>query len=209
VIPRLHLVTDDAILAGPDFLARAKEAIGEGGGDVSLHLRGPRTSGGALFSLGSTLRPWCGRSGALLLVNDRVDVAMALGVWGAHLGRRSLPPGLARTLLGPDALVGVSAHDREEAAAATREAADFLLVGTIYPTPSHPHREPAGPILLKEVGSVAPVPLLAIGGVTPARVAELLAMGAHGVAVRGGVWDAEDPGAAVRVFLRELTGSGP
>jgi len=209
VIPRLHLITDDEILTRTPFLERAEEIIRAGGSHLAFHLRGPRTGGGRLFSLGGSLQRWCEEAGTLLLVNDRLDVALALGLRGAHLGGRSLPPREARALLGPRALLGVSVHHADEARAAGAGGASFLVVGTIYPTPSHPGREPGGPSRIREVEAVTGLPLLAIGGVTPLRVPELLTAGAHGVAVRGGVWDAEDPPAAVRGFLQVLGADPP
>ncbi len=205
MIPRLHLVTDDAVLARPDFLSRAGEVLEAGGDQVALHLRGPRMGGRDLYSLGMALGPGALRSGGLLLVNDRVDVALALGLRGVHLGQRSLTPAVARGLLGPEAVVGLSVHDLGEARVPGTEGASFLVVGSIYATTSHPERVPAGLGRIREIGAMTSLPLLAIGGVTPARVGELTRAGAHGIAVRGGVWDAEDPAGAVRVYLRSWT----
>lgn len=202
MIPRLHLVTDDEILAREGFSELAAEAMTEGGGRLALHLRGPRTAGRTLHGLAETLRTRV--CGALLLVNDRVDVALALALSGAHLGQRSLPPPEARRLLGPDAVLGLSVHDEDEVRSASARILDYLVVGSVYPTPSHPEREPVGPDTLERMRRMTSRPVLAIGGVTPGRVEEALRAGAHGVAVRGGVWNAPDPRAAVRVYLDEL-----
>ena len=138
MIPRLHVVTDDGVLAREDFLVRAREVL-EAGSDVALHLRGPHTSGRRLSDLAGALRDEAIAAGATLLVNDRVDVALCSRVDGAHLGRRSLSPLEARRLLGPDRLVGASVHGVEEAASAAR-GADFLFVGALWATSSHPDR---------------------------------------------------------------------
>lgn len=202
MIPRLHLVTDDEILAREGFPEMATRAMTEGGGRLALHLRGPRTAGRTLHGLAETLSTRVG--GALLLVNDRVDVALALGLAGAHLGQRSIPPSEARRLLGPRAVLGLSVHDEDEVRRASTGVLDYVVVGTVFPSPSHPGREPAGPETLERVGRLTSRPVLAIGGITPERVEEASRAGAHGVVVRGGVWNAPDPRAAVRVYLGEL-----
>lgn len=199
-LPRLHVVTDDGVLARPDFLLRAREVLERGGAEVALHLRGPRTQGGPTFSLAHSLVPIARASGSLLLVNDRVDVALAAGAHGVHLGRRSLRPADARRLLPDGAVVGCSASTRAEAEAAGAGGADFLFVGHVYPTPSHPGEPAVGPGRIREVAG-AGVPVTAIGGVTAARVAELRAAGARGVAAIRAVWDADDPAETVARFL--------
>ncbi len=201
-VPPLHVVTDDGVLARRDFAARAGEVLATGAGEVALHLRGPRTSGRRLYELASALVPLAHETGALLLVNDRVDVALAAGVGGAHLGARSLSPADARGLLGGVGRVGASVHSRAEAEAAVSGGADFLVVGTLYATGSHPGRCGAGVGLLLDMAGLG-VPLVGIGGITIGRVAEVREAGAHGVAVLRGVWDAERPWDAVREYLRE------
>jgi len=198
--PRLHVVTDDGVLARPDFPLRAREVLERGGAAVALHLRGPRTDGAPTFALAKALAPHARASGSLLLVNDRVDVALAAGAHGVHLGRRSLLPADARRLLPAGAVVGCSAATRAEAEAAGAGGADFLLVGHVYPTPSHPGEPAVGPGRIREVAG-AGVRVAAIGGITPARVAEVRAAGARGVAAIRAVWDAEDPAEAVARFL--------
>ncbi|HSG48262.1 MAG TPA: thiamine phosphate synthase [Longimicrobiales bacterium] len=199
-LPPLHLVTDDAVLARDDFRHTAAEALGAGGASLVLHLRAPHTDGRTLYRLAAELLPAADASGARLLVNDRVDVAACVGAHGVQLGQRSLPVAVARELLGPGGLVGVSVHSAAEA----REAAapDFLLVGTLFETPSHPGRPGAGTGLLHAVAVAARgIPLVGIGGVTPERLAGLRAAGAHGFAVLRGVWDATSPATAVQRYL--------
>jgi len=211
VIPSLHLITDDEILAREDFPDQARRVFEEGGQDVALQLRGPRTGGRALFELAAALLEPSARSGSLLLINDRIDIALVLGLPGVHLGQRSLPPRVARALLGRQPLLGLSVHSLEEVrtgAAASPDdpdpGLDYLVVGSIYSTLSHPGQSPGGLAMLREVRAVSAFPLLAIGGLAPERVEEVMAAGAYGVAVRGGVWDREDPKAATRVYLEEV-----
>jgi thiamine-phosphate pyrophosphorylase len=155
--------------------------------------------------LACELRRVTAGAGATFLVNDRVDLALAVGADGVHLGRRSLPPSVVRLLLGGEETpVGASCHNESEAREATREGADFLFVGAIYPTPSHPGVAGAGAELITEVESAVPVPLVAIGGIRPEAVEELVKAGAHGVAVISGIWDAEDSENALKGYLRAL-----
>jgi thiamine-phosphate diphosphorylase len=198
------VVTDDGVLARGDFEARAREVLAVGGGEVALHLRDPRTSGRRLYELAVALTPAAREAGALLLVNDRVDVALAAGTDGVHLGGRSLLPADARRLLGAGRWIGASVHDRAEAEEVAG-GVDFLVVGTLYPSASHPGREGAGPGLLAGMADLR-VPLVAIGGITPERVGEVRAAVAHGVAVLRGVWDSDRPEESVREYLQEWKG---
>lgn len=208
-LPRLHLVTDDAIVARGGFRATAAAALEAGGPRLALHLRAPRTEGGIIFRLAADLFPAASAAGALLLVNDRVDVAGCAGAHGVQLGQRSIPVASARSLLGAGAVIGVSVHSAEEARAAFEadgapgvRGPDFLLAGTLFETPSHPGRPGAGTGLLAEVARAAPgIPVVGIGGVRPERLPELRAAGAHGFAVLRGVWDTASPAGAVERYL--------
>lgn len=204
MIPPLHVITDDAILDRAGFLSQARGLVATGGSGVALHLRGPGLVGRRIFELAKALQPDCRETGCLLLVNDRLDIALALDLPGAHLGQRSLPPGVARELLGPARTIGLSVHSRREGEGGRRGEVDFLVVGTLFPTLSHPERKPGGVGRLQEVGELDPPPMVGIGGITPRRVSEVLEAGAAGVAVRGGVWETPDPAAAAGVYLREL-----
>jgi thiamine-phosphate diphosphorylase len=202
-LPRLHVVTHDALLAEGWFLERAAGLLAGLGGDVALHLRGHATPGGHLFRLAEALVRVTGESGAALLVNDRVDVALAVG-WGVQVGRRSLPLTAVRDLLGPAALLGYSAHTADEAATAARDGADFVLLGTIWPSASHPGEPASGLDMVRNAVAVARAPVLAIGGVTPARAREAVEAGAHGVAVLTGIWDGPDPVSAAWRYLESM-----
>lgn len=205
MVPRLHLVTDDAVLADPGFAGRARDALAAGKSDVALHLRGPGTPSRRLHELAVALREPAATAGSLLLVNDRVDLALAAHLDGVHLPGGGLPAEAARSLLGPGACIGVSVHGTREAVPAADGGADFLVVGTVFATSSHPGREPAGPEILREVAAGVDVPLVAIGGVTPERVADVVDAGAYGVAVLSGVWGRDAaPRDAVGRYLSAL-----
>jgi thiamine-phosphate pyrophosphorylase len=199
-LPALHAVTDDAVLARPDFLPLALAVLAAGGADVALHLRGPGSGGRSLYELAEPLARAAGRNGALFVVNDQVDVALAVGAGGVQLGRRSMLPPDARRILGDGPLVGVSVGSTAEIWDAARGGADFVLAGSVYATATHPGREGIGLEGLGEMTRLG-VPTVAIGGVTPERVAEVRAAGARGVAAIRAVWDADDPARAVARFL--------
>lgn len=200
-LPRFHVVTDDGTLGRGRFEARATEVLAAGGPDVALHLRGPTTDGAALFALAQALLPAARRSGTLLFVNDRLDVALAVGADGAHVGHRSLGVSVARGLLGGERWLGASIRDTTEAVQATAEGADYAFLGTIFATPSHAGHAGMGLEGLAAVaGRVERTPIVAIGGIDAARAADVLGAGAYGIAAVRGIWDSRDPAAAVRHY---------
>ena len=159
-----------------------------------------------VYRLGEQLLALTRRAGAALLINDRVDVAMALGADGVHLTRKSLPPQEARALLGSDRLVGISCHGLADVQEAVAGGADFVVLGPIYATPSKaPYGPPLTPDLVRQARAICPLPLLAIGGIQPRRVPEVLAAGADGVAAISAILAAPDPGAATREMLTAVT----
>lgn len=199
-LPRLHLITSDEVLGAGDFLGRARAVLAAHGPDVALHVRGHGLDGGPLLRVARELAP----AGGALLVNDRLDVALVGGT-GAQIGRHSLPVSAARQLL-PDHWLGYSAHAVQEAEDAVHDGADFVVLGTIFATVSHPGWQGAGVGLVRSAARVAPV--VAIGGVTPDRVDACVEAGAYGVAVLGGVWRADDPVAATGLYLEALNAAG-
>jgi thiamine-phosphate diphosphorylase len=149
------------------------------------------------------LRELCRRAGALFFVNDRLDLAMAAGADGVHLGQSDLPPSEARRLWGPQALIGASCANLEELPFS--EGADYVGVGPIYATASKDDAgAPRGVESLSRVCQAFPGPVVGIGGIGPGRVAPLIHAGACGVSVISAVLDAPDPAAAARELLREV-----
>ena len=204
-IPRLHVVTDDRVLSDPEFTAGAR-AVVEVKGEGVLHLRAPHASGRYLNDLARRLAPDVALADWALIVNDRVDVALARGLPGVHLPGYSLRPEDARGLLGTGRLLGVSVHDREEAHRAHRSGADYLVLGSIFDTLSHPRRPSLGLEALARLAEAMPIPVVAIGGITPERVLDCLEAGAHGVAVLSGIWRTPDPAAAAGGYHHCLEG---
>ena len=128
----------------------------------------------------------------MLIINDRVDVALAVDADGVHLPSHSLPISVAKKL-GGQLLVGRSVHSVEEAAAAETEGADYLVLGTIYGTASHPGREGSGPELIELVKARVQTPVYAIGGINASNAREVMNAGAHGIAVIRSILGTPDP----------------
>jgi thiamine-phosphate diphosphorylase len=200
-LPRLHVITDDAVLGAPDFAERAQALLESCGSRIALHLRSRSLSGGDLFTLAQRLSAL---EAAVIVVNDRVDVALTTRAAGVQLRRDSLPITAARELLGETRLLGYSAHERLEAAAAEVAGADFIVAGTIFESASHPDAAPRGLEFLSGVAQAVSVPVLAIGGVTGEHVRQCRSAGAFGVAVIRAVWSADDPPQAANLLLSEL-----
>ncbi|MCM2333715.1 MAG: thiamine phosphate synthase [Anaeromyxobacteraceae bacterium] len=200
-LPRVHLITDRRL--APDLPARLAAALaGAPPGEVAVHLREKDLGGGALAALARALLPPCRARGARLLVNDRLDVALACGADGVHLPSAGVPPAEARRLLGPAALLGVSCHSAAEVTAARGGGASFATFSPIWDTPSK--RSYGAPVGLAALSSAARLglPLVALGGVAPANAAEAVAAGAAGVAVIRAWLEGPDPAAAVAALLR-------
>lgn len=193
---------------------RRIEALTANGVDA-LQLRGKGLSGADLLTLARELRAFAARAGIPLLVNDRIDVALAVRAHGVQLGAGSVPIPAARRLLPPGSLIGYSAHSAAEADGAALAGADFVLLAPIF-TPGSPkpngHAPALGMTACRQAAAALSIPVYALGGVTPERAAVLRAPAASGeappagVAAIGALFGAPDPGAAARAFRAALDG---
>ena len=161
---------------------------------------------GRLLPLAERLRQRCRGAGATFLVNDRVDLALAADADGVHLGQDDLPPRVARPLLRPGMILGLSTHDGTQARAAQAAGADYVAVGSMFPTGTKPDFQLVGPDLVARLRPEIRVPLVGIGGITVENVAGVVAAGADGVAVISAVCGAADPAAATRGLLDAIRG---
>lgn len=202
-VPRLHAVVPDAVADRPGFGAAAEGLQEAAGAELALHLRLREADDRRLFELAGKLADRARATGGWCVVNGRVDVALAAGAQGVQLGAGALPAREARRLMGPGVALGVSAHGPAEARRAARAGANLVLLGTIFPTPSHPGRPGAGLARVAACRDAGP-PLIAIGGITPARARAALGAGARGVAALRGIWEADDPTAAADRYLEAL-----
>lgn len=201
----LYVITDARPDLGRGHLEVAEAAL-EAGADA-VQLRAKDVGGREMYELAVGLKELLGRrgSGTLFLVNDRVDVALAAGADGVHLGWDDLPPARARLLLGEEKVLGVSASSTAEALAALEAGADYLGAGPVYPTGTKADAgEPIGLEGLREITGRVDIPVVAIGGITVDRVREVLEAGASGVAVISAVIGADDMYEAVLRLRREV-----
>jgi thiamine-phosphate diphosphorylase len=175
------------------------------GGARVLQLRLKNAPARELLEVARAVRVHTLRAGALLIVNDRPDVARAAGADGVHLGQDDLPVAAARAVLPAGTLVGLSTHDVAQARAGTAAGADYLGVGPIFPTASKAAALTArGLELVRAVRAVTPLPLVAIGGITPETAPEVRHAGADAVAMIAGLVRAADVAARVREALARL-----
>lgn len=198
-LPRLHIVTNDDVLARSNFASSAKQLL-QLGDTVALHLRGHHTPARRIYEMADALdsrRGW-------LVINDRVDVARCAGADAVQLGVRSLPPQRARELLPDKIVIGASVHSADEASAMQAAGAEYFFVGTIYGSASHPGLSAAGPQLIRVVQRHTVLPIIAIGGITTDTIGDVRAAGAHGIAVISAVWAAPDPVEAAADLLAAM-----
>jgi len=202
---RLHLITDTR--PGREPLSVARAALSVGTPVVQLRVEDSTTDAQA-YELAARLVALCAEFGATCLVNDRLHVAVAVGAAGGHVGADGLPVAAARRVLGPAAVLGATARTPAQARAAVADGASYLGVGPAYATSTKDGLPPPiGPAGVAAVAAAVPgTPVIAIGGVTAARVPELLAAGAYGVAVVGAVCAAPDPARAAAGLLAAVSG---
>ncbi|MHC4818523.1 MAG: thiamine phosphate synthase [Planctomycetota bacterium] len=170
------------------------------GGASAVLVRRPKETAREVFELTRRLRPLTRQLNRLLLVSDRVDVALATAADGVHLGDRSLPPVAARRILRPGMLVGRSVHNLDEAGQAEGEGADYLFLGPLFKTRSHPTAKPLGLDAYREAVLRTKIPILAIGGITGENVRLVAQAGGRGAAAIGAFYDTADPADAARAF---------
>jgi thiamine-phosphate pyrophosphorylase len=199
-LPVVHLLTDRRLV--PDLAARAAAALaGVPPGAAAVHLREKDLGGRDLLALAVALREVCRARRQLLLVNDRVDVALAAGADGVHLPAAGVPPADARRVLPPSALVGVSCHSADDVARARDGGASYAFLSPIFDTPSKRGYGPPLGVEALRAASKLGLPLVALGGVTPERVPALLAAGAAGVAAIRAWLEGPDPAAPVAALV--------
>ena len=197
----LYFVTDRKQTANRPLADVVQAALD--GGVRAVQLREKDLEGRELYALAERLRALTRRYQARLLVNDRLDVALAVEADGVHLGQNSFAVEDARRLLGAEKLIGVSTHSQHEIAAA--QEADFLVFGPVYYTPSKAaYGEPQGLDRLRAAVAHSAVPVFAIGGIKTERVAEVLETGAHGIAMISAISAATDPAQAAQALLQQL-----
>lgn len=199
----LYLITDRQLTRERDLLWVLERALA--GGVQAIQLREKDLTGKELFILAERIARLCERYQAQLFINDRVDVALAVGAAGVHLGETSMPVAAARALLGNQRTIGVSTHSLAGARRAAQDGADFIVFGPVYFTPSKAsYGEPQGLSALRIVVENIPLAVYAIGGVKATNLHETKSIGCRGAALISAVMSAEDPEQAAQQLLALL-----
>jgi thiamine-phosphate diphosphorylase len=199
-LPVIHAVTSDEIVLRDDFIDVACAVMAKLGPRGALHLRAGRISAARLQTLAGGLEAAQAITGAWLVVNDRIDLALGARARGAQLTSRSLRVADARRAA-PELALGASVHSLEEARVATSEGATWLVAGHVFATSSHPGEEGRGLPFVRALAAAVTIPIVAIGGVRPEHCRVLRASGAYGLAVIRGIWDAPNAEQAASDYL--------
>lgn len=204
----LYVITDADLHPDRGHLSLARAALA--GGASVIQLRDKRRDAGVLLPIAREMNALCQEAGALFIVNDRVDLALACGANGVHLGQTDLPIEEARRQLGTDKLIGISVEDERQVLGAEAAGADYLGVGPVFGSSTKGDAGPAvGLEQIRRFAAISDLPIVAIGGITKERIADVAAAGATSVAVIGAIALADDPEAAARDMAASLTDRTP
>ena len=200
-LPGLYVIIDSRAVPGRE--AQTARLALRGGASV-IQLRDKQHSKRELLPLAHEIANLCSQSGALFIMNDHLDVALAVAADGLHMGQDDLPMLTARRLMPPDMILGWSTHTVEEARMASEQGADYIAVGTIYPSLSKPGLPAVGLEFIRQVKQIVSQPLVAIGGINEKNVTEVIEAGASAAAVISAVTCADDVEAAARAICRRI-----
>lgn len=196
----IYLVTDDGCLQGRALLDCVREALE--GGVTLVQYRAKTASSAEMYAEALQLKALCDSFNVPLIINDRLDIAMAVGAAGVHLGQDDLPCAAARKILGEDYLIGVSAHNPAEAKAALQSGADYLGCGAVFGTATKADVKKLGTEGLAAICKAKGLPVVGIGGVTADNYREVRAAGADGAAIVSGILAQPDICATVRAIAK-------
>lgn len=196
----IYLVTDDGCLQGRALIDCVREALE--GGVTLVQYRAKTASSAEMYAEALQLKALCDSFNVPLIINDRLDIAMAVGAAGVHLGQDDLPCAAARKLLGEDYIIGVSAHNPAEAKTALQSGADYLGCGAVFGTATKADVKKLGTEGLTAICREKGLPVVGIGGVTADNYREVRAAGADGAAIVSGILAQPDIRATVRVIAK-------
>ena len=198
----LYVILDREVARGREMLALLDAVLA--GGCRIIQLREKHMALAELYPLAEAMAERCRLARALFIVNDRADLALAVGAGGLHVGQDDLPAPAARRLLPPGTVLGVSTHDVRQARQALADGADYVAVGSIFPTGTKAGFQLVGPDLVRNLRSEIPVPLVGIGGITLDNAEQVVGAGADAVAVISAVCAAPNPEDATRRLMERL-----
>ncbi|MBC7788977.1 MAG: thiamine phosphate synthase [Anaerolineae bacterium] len=199
-IPRVHAVTDDTIVVRADFVERARAVMRALGARGAVHLRAHIVPAARLYTLALELAITQRESGCWLVMNDRIDIALAASARGVQLTSRSMGVADARTIA-LSLMLGASVHAPESAKTAEDEGADWVVAGHVFDTKSHTEGNGRGMPFIQTLLAATRLPVIAIGGVKPHHIAALRAAGVYGIAAITGIWGAENAERAATDYL--------
>ena len=198
----LYVIVDPDLSRGRSDLEVARQAIA--GGARLIQLRDKKRDKGELLPVARELQHLCTQAGVLFIVNDDVDLALAAGADGVHVGQKDLPVKAVRAMLPLDKIAGCSTNNPEEARQAQADGADYVAVGAIFPTGSKTNTRPAGLDTIRQVRSAVSLPVVAIGGINEGNIALVVEAGADSAAVISTVVSADDVAAAARSLAAKI-----
>ena len=198
----LYVILDPEVARERDMLSLLDAVLA--GGCRMIQLRDKHTPLAELYPLAAAMAERSRRAGALFIVNDRADLALAVGAGGLHVGQDDLPASAARRLLPAGTVLGVSTHDVGQARRALADGADYVAVGSIFPTGTKAGFQLVGPEMVRNLRPEVPVPLVGIGGITLDNAEQVVQAGADAVAVISAVCAAPEPEAATRRLMERL-----
>lgn len=198
----LYLITDRKACGDRPVAEFAQAAVD--GGLKLLQYREKELSRRESYETATTLRELTRSFGVTLIINDDVDLALAVGADGVHLGQEDLPLSVARRILGPDKIIGISARDIQAARRAVEEGADYIAVGPIFRSKTKQVRPPLGCDIIREIHKAVHLPIFGIGGIDFNNACEVIRAGADGVAVIAALHEVKDVTRATREFLALL-----
>ncbi|MFQ5640736.1 MAG: thiamine phosphate synthase [bacterium] len=198
----LYAILDRSAIRNRPIKQAAEEAI-QGGASV-IQLRNKAAHSDEFYQDAIEIKKVCQRYGIPLIINDRLDIALAVGAEGVHLGQQDIPHKIARRLLGRDSILGISIHSIEEFERAKTSEPDYFGVGTIFPSQTKAELATKGTGLVAAVRARTNKPLIAIGGLTPENLGPVIRAGADGVAVISSLWTAESIAARAQEFLQNI-----
>ena len=199
ILKGLYVIIDTSFLNGRSHIEIARKVI-DGGAKI-IQLRDKTTSRRVLFTIACELKELCSKNDVLFIINDYLDLALAVDADGLHIGQHDLPLSIIKKLLPIDKIIGCSASNLEQAIAAEAEGADYIGFGAIYPTTSKIDYELAGLNALKQVTKSVNIPIVAIGGIDNHNIKEVMKTGSKAAAVISAVLQADDPEVATRNFI--------
>ena len=201
----LYIITDEMLAPGSTHVRIAGDSLA--GGARVIQLRDKNRSGASLFTIAKEIRSLCSEYDATFIVNDRLDIALASGADGVHLGQDDIPLTAARALAPRPFIIGISVGTVEEAVRAEEGGADYLGVGPVFPTGTKSDAGPAlGADLVRQIREKTTIPIIAIGGITFSNAGDVIAAGADGIAVISAVICSPDIIKACRRFVNLISG---